>query len=253
MLSIPDLETILSTGAIEPRGQFIYGSNHTYLVTVSARTAGEAEPVAINAVYKPQRGERPLWDFPDGSLAAREVAAYRLSELLGWHLVPPTVPRQNGPFGPGSLQLFIEHDPNRHYFSLPDAQLPRLMPVALFDLLCNNADRKGSHIIFREADDHLFAIDHGLCFHTEDKLRTVIWNFAETPIPAALLADVRRVFANQNQTPTTPASFSNLFADLLSPDEIAALAARGQAYLSHPFFPAPPDASVKRAYPYPPL
>jgi len=245
MLNIPALETILSTADLEPRGQFVYGSNSTFLVT--ATPSDDSAPV--NAVYKPQQGERPLWDFPEGSLAAREVAAFRLSELLGWGLVPPTVLRQNAPFGPGSLQLFVEHDPNRHYFSLADSDLPRLAPVALFDLLCNNADRKGSHIIFRKKDDQLFAIDHGLCFHAEDKLRTVIWDFSNTPIPAALIADLRRVFA----APNTAAILTNTFADLLSVDEIAALATRAAGLLADPRFPAPPDASVKRAYPYPPL
>lgn len=253
MLNKLDLETILSTGTIEPRGQFVYGSNHTYLVTVSINSATGEQPATTNAVYKPQRGERPLWDFPDGSLAAREAAAYRLSELLNWGLVPPTVLRQDGPFGPGSLQLFIDHDPNRHYFNLSAEDLPRLAPVALFDLICNNADRKGSHILFSNADDQLFAIDHGLCFHTEDKLRTVIWDFADKPIPDPLIADLRRVFANPSPNPNDPASLAHLFADLLSPDEIAALAARAARLLADPRFPVPPDASAKRAYPYPPL
>lgn len=238
------IENLLSTGNVEPRGQFVYGSNHTFLVSV---TPTDDSTTAINAVYKPQQGERPLWDFPDGSLAAREVAAYRLSELLGWNLVPPTVLRDDAPFGLGSLQLFIEHDPNRHYFDLPPQQLPRLAPIALFDLICNNADRKGSHFLFRTSDDQLFAIDHGLCFHQEDKLRTVIWNFSDTPIPAERLMDLKRVFA----TPNASAALSQAFAGLLTEDEISATQARAIFLLANPRFPAPPND--KRAYPYPPL
>jgi streptogramin lyase len=120
-------------------------------------------------------------DFPRASLARREVAAYLVSEALGWRLVPPTVYRKDGPIGSGSLQLFIEHDPGYHYFTFSDADRQRLHPVAIFDLLINNADRKGSHLLL-DPDGHLWLIDHGLCFHREDKLRTVIWDFAGEPI-----------------------------------------------------------------------
>ncbi len=140
-------------------------------------------------MYKPTRGERPLWDFPPASLAGREVAAYLVSEALGWRLVPPTIYRKKGPLGPGSLQAFVEHDPEYHYFTFNESDRQRLRPVALFDLLINNADRKGSHVLLDE-QDHMWLIDHGVCFHVEDKIRTVIWDFAGEPFPDALCSDL---------------------------------------------------------------
>ncbi len=127
---------------------------------------------------------------PASSLAKREVAAWMVSQALGWQLVPPTVYRRKGPFGKGSLQLFIPHDPNRHYFSMTDAEKESLKVVTVFDLLINNADRKGSHILWDESG-HLWAIDHGICFHRDYKLRTVIWDFIGQPIPQEFLEDIR--------------------------------------------------------------
>src|SRR5512140_2845456 len=131
-----DLHTALEKGELELKGQFMFGSNYTFLVTV--RYEGREIP----AVYKPLRGEQPLWDFPDNTLARREVAAYLVSEALGFHFVPYTTLRQAGPFyGAGSLQQFIDFDPDYHYFSFTDADRQRLRPLAIFDLLANNADR----------------------------------------------------------------------------------------------------------------
>ena len=132
-------------------------------------------------------GEQPLWDFPENTLAGREVCAYLVSQALGFGIVPFTLLR-DGPLGPGSLQQYIDHDPNYHYFTFKPAEIERLRPVVLFDLLVNNADRKGSHILVQKRTRKLYLIDHGLCFHVEDKLRTVIWDFAGEPIPADLLA-----------------------------------------------------------------
>ena len=133
----------------------------------------------VQAVYKPHRGEQSLWDFPDG-LYRREVAAYRLSEALGWGLVPPTVLRDDGPFGTGSVQLFLEADYERHYFTLLEdgGREGELEAFCAFDVVANNADRKSGHVLV-DADEHLWGIDHGLCFHAQPKLRTVIWDFAE--------------------------------------------------------------------------
>jgi hypothetical protein len=155
----------------------------------------------VPAVYKPSKGEQPLWDFPENSLAWREVAAYLVSEALGWNFVPYTILRDEGPFGPGSLQQFIDYDPNYHYFTFKDEDKARLRPVVLFDLLLNNADRKGSHVIIQKRTRKMFLIDHGLCFHEEDKLRTVIWDFAGQPMPPELLADLE----NSVQTYPHPA------------------------------------------------
>jgi len=146
-------------------------------------------------VYKPQKGEMPLWDFPEESLAARESAAYLVSEALGWELVPPTIMRPDGPFGPGSYQYFIPHDPEQHYFTFDEAIHKRLRPTALFDLIINNADRKGGHILLGE-DGHIWLIDHGLCFHAQPKLRTVIWDFSGQPIESPLLDSLQTLYDN---------------------------------------------------------
>jgi uncharacterized repeat protein (TIGR03843 family) len=233
-----NLEAVLQYGTIELKGQFLLGSNYTFLVTV--RRAGEEIP----AVYKPMRGEQSLWDFPEASLAGREVAAYLVSEALGFGFVPFTILR-DGPFGPGSLQEYIEHNPNIHYFTLKPADRPRLRPVALFDLLVNNADRKGGHILLQKRTRKLYLIDHGLCFHAEDKLRTVIWDFAGEGIPPELISALEK-FRNLFRL--------NLSAALqphLAPQELAALDARLEALLSSQVFPQPPED--RRSFPYPPL
>jgi len=234
------LET-LQHGDLTLEGEFAQGFNYTFLTKVTP-----AGGTSLQAVYKPQQGERPLWDFPNDTLAHREAAAYLVSEALGWRLVPPTIYREDGPFGPGSLQLFIEHDPNYHYFNISEGDFQRLRPVVLFDLLINNADRKGSHMIFAPGN-HLWLIDHGLCFHVEEKLRTVIWDFAEEPIPAQLHGDLLKL-KNALETPL------DLAADLsahLIPDEVAALQTRSNWLLSLERFPSPPQD--RRAYPFPPL
>ena len=229
--------TILTTGTLELKGQFVWGSNYTFLVQASL--GGEIVP----AVYKPARGERPLWDFPEGSLARREVAAFVVSRALGWDLVPPTVLRPDGPAGPGSLQLFVDADPERHYFSFSEAEKQRLRPAAAFDLLINNADRKGGHVLLGE-HDHLWLIDHGVCFHTEGKLRTVIWDFVGEPIPGELLAGVRTFRHALNEDASLQAELSAL----LSPPELTALQARADRLLRRKRFPPP---SAERPYPWP--
>jgi uncharacterized repeat protein (TIGR03843 family) len=144
-------------------------------------------------VYKPASGEQSLWDFPDG-LYRREVAAYVLSEALGWGLVPPTVERHDGPFGAGSLQLFVAADYEQHYFTLFDegGSEDVLATLCAFDIVANNADRKSGHVLLGDGG-RLWGIDHGLCFHRQPKLRTVIWDFADEPVPPPLLADLRRL------------------------------------------------------------
>jgi len=131
----------LQTGKLGLRGEFMWGSNYTYLVQVERGTR------SLQAVYKPTPGVRPLWDFPPASLARREVAAYLVSEALGWGLVPPTIYRRDVPLGPGSLQLFIEHNPEYHYFNFTPEDRQRLRFLVAFDLITNNADRKGSHVL----------------------------------------------------------------------------------------------------------
>ena len=232
-----NIESALQTAPLALKGEFVWGSNHTFLVEVQ----GSAEPFL--AVYKPTQGERPLWDFPEASLALREAAAYVVSQALGWDLVPPTFFRPDGPFGPGSLQLFIDHDPEYHYFNLTEEDRQRLRPVALFDILVNNADRKGSHMLF-DPQDHLWLIDHGICFHVDPKLRTVIWDFAGEPIPAVLLDRLRSL--QGRTTDWLPG-----LAEYLLAEELAALEGRLEGLLANPVYPLPPGN--RRAFPYPPV
>ncbi|MCW5877326.1 MAG: SCO1664 family protein [Anaerolineales bacterium] len=196
----------------------------------------------LEAVYKPQRGERPLWDFPEDSLAGREVAAWLVSQALGWGLVPPTVFRDDGPLGPGSLQLHIPHDPEQHYFTFDDATRQQLRPTAAFDLLINNADRKGGHILLDPAGK-LWLIDHGISFHAEPKLRTVIWDFAGQPLPDEVTAGLERLAAD-GQLRTRLAAY-------LSEEELAALEARRAALLVAGRYPAQPED--QRSVPWPPV
>jgi hypothetical protein len=234
------LRELLETGEIEVKGQFTLGSNYTFLVSV------KHELQKASAVYKPMRGEQPLWDFPPASLAAREVAAYLVSEAIGFGFVPFTILR-DGPFGPGSLQQYIDYNPNYHYFNFTPADRARLRPVALFDLLVNNADRKGSHILVQKRTRKLYLIDHGVCFHEEDKLRTVLWDFAGEPIPEDLLNSLTAFRACL----TAGSQVRSSLEEYLLPDEIAVLGRRAEALLANPLFPLPPED--RRAYPYPPL
>ena len=235
-----ELLTALQQGEITLQGQFLHGSNYTFLGDLSY---GERP---LRVVYKPARGEQPLWDFPTGSLSKREVAAFVLSEALGWALVPPTIYRRKGPMGPGSLQLFIEHDDDYHYFNFNEADHQRLRPTMLFDFLINNADRKGSHIII-DQDQHIWLIDHGVCFHIEDKLRTVIWDFASEPIPQPLLDDVNRLLPELHKDQL----FYQELSVYLSGEEIRAIEKRAKKIVTSGFFPRPPDE--RRAYPWPPV
>jgi uncharacterized repeat protein (TIGR03843 family) len=232
----------LRAGEIDLKGQFMLGSNYTFLVDV------HYQDQKYPAVYKPLKGEQPLWDFPEYSLAHREVAAYLVSQALGWDFVPFTVLRDDGPFGPGSLQRFIEYDPGYHYFNFTQEDKSLLQPVALFDLLCNNADRKGSHIIFEKNEERtLWLIDHGLCFHEEEKLRTILWDFAGRPVPDGLLADLERFLADLNGTSRLPSELSGY----LTLNEINALSNRARDLIASGTYPLPPED--RRAFPYPPL
>ena len=227
-----DIHELLTKGNIEVIGRLAGSSNATLLVRLEC-TDGYG-----HAVYKPLRGERPLWDFPPG-LYKREVAARVLSEALGLHLVPPTIVR-DGPFGEGSLQLFIDADPHEHYFSIfesrPDLH-DRLRDFAFFDFIANNTDRKSGHILL-DHEDHLWGIDHGVCFSSDFKLRTVIWDFADEDIPSHLL-----------ETATTLLDKVPLgLAALLNDDEIDALQERVRYLLENPQFPV--DHSGRR-HPWP--
>jgi hypothetical protein len=184
-------EVLLGAPAIELLGLLPNSSNYTFLAKLE--TSGVAGGEAL-AVYKPAQGESPLWDFRTGSLHRREVAAYRLARFLGWPLIPPTVTRRQAPMGVGSLQLFIRAESARAFFQLRDNSPEELVPVALFDVLSNNADRKAGHHL-RDASGRLWVIDHGLTFHVDPKLRTIIWDFAGEPLPRPYRADLERAAA----------------------------------------------------------
>ena len=244
-----DILNVLQDGTIDIEGLLPWSSNYAFLARVCR------EDVELGAVYKPQRGERPLWDFAQGTLCLREQAAFLVSEALGWHLVPPTVLRQ-GQHGLGTIQLFIEHDPERHYFTIEGDPTFRsqLQRMSLLDILINNADRKAGHVLIQDETDtqpgspgRLWGIDHGICFHTDPKLRTVIWEFAGSPIPERLREDLVR-FGHHLDTPDS--LLNEGLSMLLSPDEVQALQYRLSRLLEKGRFPEP---GAGRHYPWPPV
>ncbi len=235
----PDrLLVLLTEGEMELEGQFVWGSNYTFLAQVAD------QELSAMAVYKPSAGERPLWDFDHASLARREVAAYRLSVFLGWPNVPPTILR-DGPHGPGSVQLYIDAEHQEHFFSLRErgSYDAIFQQLALFDFVINNADRKGGHCLLGH-DGRIWSIDHGLAFHREYKLRTVIWDYAGRPIPADWLDELG---ALHEQFAAGQARCQEL-AQLITPQEIEAMNGRLRDLIESAAFPQPGPG---RNVPYP--
>jgi uncharacterized repeat protein (TIGR03843 family) len=262
-LSDDEVARRLRTADLELVGRFADASNATLLVRLLDRDPRSLEqfeedlgrppevddlPADGLAVYKPLKGERPLWDFPDHTLHLREVAAYELSRALGWDLVPVTVLREDGPVGPGSLQRFVAHDPDEHYFALLEhggqAIREQLVDMVVFDLLANNADRKGGHVLLERpvpdeadpgssAEERIRLIDHGVTFHVQPKLRTVGWHFAGEPVPERLRADLVRVAEALSD------ALGQLLAQLLAPHELDALRERAQVVASLRRLPEP--------------
>lgn len=214
-------------------------SNYVYLTTLCGDGGRQ-----LAAIYKPESGETPLWDFPMGTLYRREVAAYELAKLLDWPFVPPTVIRE-GPQGVGSLQVFIQHDRRSHFFEQRDIPelVPQLQRIAVFDFVANNADRKGGHFLL-DASGRIWGIDHGLCFHTDYKMRTVAWDWSEEPIPDEWLADVERVagMIERHDERTAP------LRALLDRREVDRTVARAHRLLRTRVFPSP---GPHRSYPWP--
>lgn len=257
---MPTLEE-LGLDDFEVQGQLVHASNQTILCTARNR-----EGLVTRYVYKPVSGERPLWDFPNGTLAKREVAAFRLSELSGWHLVPQTWWLGDGPLGPGMLQSWIEQADHQSVVDIfsdesPDNWInilraedsqgkevtlahrddPSLQRVALFDAILNNADRKAGHLL-ADHGSRLWAIDHGVAFHTEPKLRTVLWGWLGEDIPQALLTELQIL-------ETSWAAHSVDFQEFLSIQEIDAVSDRLQVLLTSRAFPEP--SSQWPAVPWP--
>jgi uncharacterized repeat protein (TIGR03843 family) len=242
--SLAEAADLLATRELVIEGRLPWSSNLTFLVSLEdadhERRAPDGGPGPVQAVYKPHRGEQSLWDFPDG-LYRREVAAYRLSEALGWGLIPPTVVRDDGPFGPGSVQLFIDADYERHYFTLLEegGHEEILRSFCAFDVVANNADRKSGHVLVA-ADERLWGIDHGLCFHAQPKLRTVIWEFADEEVPAPIIADLERLVSD---------GLPDALDDLLSGAEAEAVLLRAARLAAEGFFPEP--IGDRPPYPWP--
>ena len=252
----------LRDAPLEVVGRFADASNATLLVRLTDRdprsleqlTAELGRPPELDdldacdlAVYKPERGERPLWDFPAGTLSRREVAAFEVSRALGWEQVPTTVLRTEGPFGRGSVQAFVDHDPEQHYFTLWEAGdaevVAQLERMIAFDDLLQNADRKAGHVLLGAGPaPRVWLVDHGVCFHTQIKLRTVAWERAGAPVPAAVLADVdalREALAGE---------LAARLVLLLAEQEVAALERRCVQLLERGSFPHP---EVPHPYPWP--
>jgi len=234
-----DAEEMLRTADFADCRPLWHSSNYVYMGQLCLDGEG-----TFAAVYKPRRGETPLWDFPEGTLYRREVAAYRLARLLGWNFIPPTVVRE-GPQGIGSVQLFVRHDPGAHFFVQREEPLlvEQLRRMAVFDFIANNADRKGGHCLLDE-DGRIWGIDHGLCFHEQFKLRTVIWDWADEEIPAGWLDEVEAlglelVTASEKAAP---------LLELLASAERSAMLERVERLLARRRFPTP---GPHRSYPWP--
>lgn len=214
-----------------------FGSNYTFLMTVRHNDN------ELLAIYKPRAGEAPLWDFASGTLCHRETAAFVLSEALGWNFVPPTILREDAPRGIGSLQLFINHDPSQHYFRFEKRHLDQIYRFFAFDIIVNNADRKGGHVLLDE-EDHVWGIDHGLCFNHVPKLRTVMWEFGKNseivlggePIPDDILVDLKKLSAILNSPDN---AVCGQLQPLLATNEMNALRRRLDRLIASGCFPAP--------------
>lgn len=238
-IPLEEAKAVLAHGDMDEEvGLMRWGSNYTFLVSLLRHDT------RVLAIYKPRRGETPLWDFPDGTLCNRETAAYLTAKALGWNMVPPTLLRA-GTRGIGSVQLFIDHDPEEHYFTFDKPELlPQLERMAVFDAITNNTDRKGGHCLV-DKDGQLWGIDHGLTFNASEKLRTVIWDFAGMPIPPAILADVRVLCGRLGDEDD---AYSRGMTELLSPIEMRMLEYRVDGLLNEPRFPQP-GAGRNRPWP----
>jgi hypothetical protein len=230
----------LQYGEIDLEGQFLRGSNGTFLVVV------RHSDNSLRAVYKPKAGEQPLWDFPQGTLCKREVAAFIFDEALGWNLVPPTIFRQKAPLGAGSLQVFIPHNPQDHYLNMTTDGTEIQRKALLFDYLLNNADRKAGHFIMDD-QRHIWLIDHGLTFNEQEKLRTVAWDHAGEEIPSDLRENILKVLVDLGSQD----GIYRQMTGLLSSNEMKALIQRMNNLLDKGTYPVP--YGDRRVIPWPPI
>lgn len=225
-----EIENLLLTSEILGGELVPQGSNYTFAVKMGAAD------IQFWGIYKPASGERPLWDFPYGTLHLRERCAFLVSHHLGWHLVPPTVIRE-GPHGEGSVQLCVPYDGKSNYFTLRAETRPELLLLAAFDIMVNNTDRKGGHC-FRAEDDRVWGIDHGLTFHAEPKLRTVIWDYAGFSLPEERVSDIRRL---EDALRDGGSPLRNEMDALLAPEEVEVFLERVAAFRENPRLPTPEE------------
>jgi hypothetical protein len=237
MIDVTTALRLLCDGELDIEGRLVDASNATLFCNVSL------DGVVASCVYKPIAGERPLWDFPDGTLAHREVAAYVVSEALGWGVVPPTVLR-DGPFGPGMCQLWIDVDETVDLGVLARADLPQLRRMAVFDAVVNNADRKGGHLL-PLPDGHIFGVDHGVCFSTEDKLRTLLWGWRGRRLEPEIVTSLRELRVDLD------GAVGTALADLLTRAEVTATRRRVDRLLATGRYPQPSEDWP--AVPWPPF
>jgi hypothetical protein len=242
-IDTPRALDVLRDGEIEIVGRLLGSSNHAMLCRVRLACPEPGETIVLEAVYKPTAGERPLDDFPDGTLSHREVAAFLVSEAIGWSVVPPTI-RRDGPFGDGSLQLWIDIDPAVDVVGMVVEDDRRLRRIAVFDAAVNNTDRKGGHLL-PVSGGHVFGVDHGVTFSTVPKLRTVLWGWRGRPFAADERAGLSRL------ADALRGELARDLAGLLSRAEIAATRRRVDRLLETGRFPQPrPDWP---AIPWPPF
>ncbi|PKK14137.1 SCO1664 family protein [Thermomonospora sp. CIF 1] len=239
-------EQLLTHGRLTVEGRLVQASNATLYCSI------EYQGVRAACVYKPVAGERPLWDFPDGTLAQREVAAYLVSQETGWNIVPPTVHR-DGPYGVGMVQLWVEPDPNVDLVALSRSQDAAIRRMAVFDAVINNADRKIGHLLPPGEqsrgglpEGHVYGCDHGVCFSVDYKLRTVLWQWRGKPLTAEAVEGLQRVEAGLRG-----GTLERRLSELLTAEEVAATRHRVELMLKHRIHPYPPEDWP--AIPWPPL
>ena len=238
-LARADALELLRCGSLAVEGRLVDASNATLFCVVSA------DGVSAHCVYKPVAGERPLWDFPDGTLAGREVAAYLVSEATGWDLVPPTVLR-DGPFGEGMCQLWVDVDESVDLVALARSDHIDLRRMAVFDAVVNNADRKGGHLLPRP-DGRVLGVDHGVCFSVDDKLRTLLWQFRGE----RLAPEMHEVLSALDRELDKGAGVQRRLSGLISKAEVTATRRRIRRLLATDSYPEPSEDWP--AIPWPPF
>jgi uncharacterized repeat protein (TIGR03843 family) len=235
---------VLREGEIEILGRILGSSNNAMLGTVTRACPEPEAATVLQMVYKPIRGERPLNDFPDGTLARREVAAWHVSEASGWGIVPPTVLR-DGPFGLGMVQSFVDADPDVDVVAMILGDDSRLRRMAVLDAVMNNTDRKGGHILPVDGGRHVLGVDHGVCFSSVPKLRTVLWGWRGMPLEPDELDGVRQIRA------ALDGELGVTLRTLLSRAEVRATVRRAEELLADGCFPFP--SPTWPAVPWPPF